>query len=168
MHRPPDGAYLSDFRFNRQEQRSSNMVAANTISVNPKLVMSEVDFDRLNELVQSPRYRMTHASLLTGLRQELARGKVVAPLEIPRGVVTMRSRVRVRDLRDKQVETYMLVYPDEADINQNKLSVLAPLGTALLGARAGQTITVHVPAGVRRLKVERILYQPEAAGDLHL
>jgi len=60
------------------------------------------------------------------------------------------------------------VYPDEADFTVGKVSILAPLGSALLGARAGSVIKVHAPTGVRRMKVERILYQPEAAGDFHL
>jgi regulator of nucleoside diphosphate kinase len=60
------------------------------------------------------------------------------------------------------------VYPDDADVNDGKLSVLAPLGTALLGASVGDVVEFRTPGGVRRLKVERILYQPEAAGDFHL
>ena len=80
----------------------------------------------------------------------------------------MRSMMRICDLDDNQRETYTLVYPDEADIISGKLSVLAPLGTALLGTRAGQVVSFDAPAGQRRLKVEKILYQPEAAGDLHL
>ena len=69
---------------------------------------------------------------------------------------------------DDEKETYTLVYPDEADINEGKLSVLAPLGTALLGMRVGDIVEFEAPAGTRRLKIERVLYQPEAAGDLHL
>jgi regulator of nucleoside diphosphate kinase len=80
----------------------------------------------------------------------------------------MHARVRVRDLRSGETETYTLVYPDEADIDDGKLSVLAPLGAALLGTRAGRVVEVAAPAGPRRVKVERVLYQPEAVGDYHL
>jgi regulator of nucleoside diphosphate kinase len=131
-------------------------------------VITELDFDRLNELAQSRHYRVTHSALLMGLKSELDRGKVVRPTRVPSGVVTMNSRVRLRDLRSKASETFTLVYPDAADVSQEKLSVLAPLGAALLGSRAGQTIEVKTPGGLRRLTVERILYQPEAAGDYHL
>ena len=96
------------------------------------------------------------------------RGTVVTPDSVPKGVVTIHSLVRVRDPRSDESETYTLVYPDEADINEGKLSVLAPLGTALLGARVGKVVQFDAPAGPRRLKVEKILYQPEAAGDFHL
>lgn len=141
---------------------------AQTISSASEVVISEVDFDRLTELFNSPQYRVTHSSLLAELKQELDRGKVVPAMEVPSRIVTMRSRVRVRDVSTGQSEVYTLVYPEEADIDQGCISVLAPLGTALLGTRVGQTVEVKVPAGLRRVKVERILYQPEAAGDVHL
>lgn len=80
----------------------------------------------------------------------------------------MHSQVRIRDLGTDETETFTLVYPDEADIEQGKVSVLAPIGTALLGTHVGQVIEFGVPAGIRQLEVVQILYQPEAAGDLHL
>jgi regulator of nucleoside diphosphate kinase len=133
-----------------------------------QLVITDADFDRLKHLVGSPRYRGTHLRQLTALDEELVRGSVVAREEVPKGVVTMHSRVRVRDLEEDEPETYTLVYPDEADIDAGRLSVLAPLGTALLGTRVGEVVEFDVPAGTRRVKVDRVLYQPEAAGDFHL
>ena len=133
-----------------------------------KVVITEADFDRLNHLVESPRYRTSHAMLLTALRDELGRGTIVAPGRVPKGVVTMHTQVQIRDLQEDELERYTLVYPEEADINAGKLSVLAPLGTALLGTRVGDVIEFDAPMGMRRLKVERVLYQPETAGDFHL
>jgi regulator of nucleoside diphosphate kinase len=143
------------------------MTAQQTMS-EKGIVITAADFDRLHGLVESPRYRTTHAVLLHTLKEELDRGKVVPPDRVPRNVVTMRSQVRIHDLKNNERENYTLVYPEEADINAGKLSVLAPLGTALLGTRAGQVVRFNAPAGQRRLRVEKILYQPEAAGDLHL
>ena len=143
------------------------MITQNVLS-RTDIIITEKDFDRLQGVVDSPRHRATHAALLAALKNELDRGKVVAADEVPRRVVTMHSQVCIRDLRTDDAETYTLVYPEEADINDGKLSVLAPLGTALLGTRAGQVVKFDVPAGERRLKVEKILYQPEAAGDFHL
>jgi regulator of nucleoside diphosphate kinase len=131
-------------------------------------MITELDFDRLSHLVDSPRFRRTHSALLMRLRQELDHRTVVAADEVPRGTVTMNSRVRVRDLRSGETETYTIVYPDDADIELGRLSVLAPLGTALLGARTGDVVKLEVPAGVRRLEIAKILYQPEASGDYHL
>ena len=82
-------------------------------------------------------------------------------------VVTMNSEVLVRDLDSKKEMTVTLVFPSEADLEQGKISILAPVGTALLGYRVGDTIEWKVPGRVRRLRVEKVLYQPEAAGDYH-
>ena len=144
------------------------MLNSKSVTCDSGVVITEVDFDRLKHLLESPRYRATHPVLLRTLQQELDRGTVVDPGSVPKGVVTMHSRVRVRDLGSGESETYTLVYPDEADIIAGKLSVLAPLGIALLGARVGQVVEFTAPAGPRRLKVERVLYQPEGAGDFHL
>jgi regulator of nucleoside diphosphate kinase len=64
--------------------------------------------------------------------------------------------------------TYTLVFPSEADIKQRKISILAPIGTAILGYQVGDTVIWQVPAKQRRIKIHRILYQPEASGDYHL
>lgn len=139
-----------------------------TASKSHDAVITEADFDRLNQLVSSPRYRPANAQRLYGLKSELDRRVVVAPNRVPKAVVTMNSRVKVRDLATDDVETYTLVYPDAADIEQNRLSVLAPMGTALLGRFIGDRVEFKAPAGVRRMRVEKIVYQPEAAGDFHL
>src|SRR5688500_14371113 len=90
------------------------------------IVLTEADYDRLKRVVDSPRYRMTHAALVMALQQELDRSTVIGADEVPDGVVTMRSQVRVRDVKGRESETYTLVYPEEADIAASKLSVLAP------------------------------------------
>ena len=143
------------------------MIAQNVMSAK-QILITEADFDRLHGLLDSPRYRSTHAASLMTLKDELERGTILAAGDVPKGVVTMHSQVRVRDLTAEESEIYTLVYPDQADINEGKLSVLAPLGIALLGKKVGQVVKFDAPAGPRRLKVEKILYQPEAAGDFHL
>jgi len=65
-------------------------------------------------------------------------------------------------------EVYQVVYPEDIDIEENKISILAPIGTAILGYKLGDIIEWQVPAGLRRLKIKKVLYQPEAAGDHHL
>jgi regulator of nucleoside diphosphate kinase len=140
-----------------------------TTAPNGHTLFTQQDYDRLIHLLESPRYRATPGAPLMALRAELGRGQILPGADaVPKGVVTMHSRVRVRDPKGEEASTYTLVYPDEADIDAGKLSVLAPLGAALLGARVGQVVRFDTPGGVRRLRVERILYQPEAAGDFHL
>lgn len=131
-------------------------------------VITATDFDRLSGIVHSGKIRASHGPLASQLKHELGRGSVVPPTNVPRDVVTMNSTVRIRDTKTGESETYTLAYPHEANIDENRLSVLAPLGMALLGAKAGESVEVKTPGGIRRLKVEQILYQPEAAGDLHL
>ena len=131
-------------------------------------VITDTDFDRLMQLIESPRYRAQHAGRILDLKAELEQRALVSPARVPKGAVTMNSRVKVRDLETDETETYTIVFPDEADIDENRLSVLAPLGTALLGRTVGDEVEFSAPAGVRRLRIERVIYQPEAAGDLHL
>jgi regulator of nucleoside diphosphate kinase len=102
---------------------------------------------------------------LKKLEEELDRADIVDPRDMPPDVITMRSTVRLKDLVNGEANTYSLVFPTEADFTQGKISVLAPIGTAILGYRRGDTIEWPVPSGLRRLKVDEILYQPEASGD---
>jgi regulator of nucleoside diphosphate kinase len=106
---------------------------------------------------------------LVELVDELNRAVVVRPEEVPPDVVTMNSRVRLRDLdRDRTFE-YTLVYPADADAAAGKVSVVAPIGAAMIGYRAGDELEWRMPDGrQRRFRVEAVLYQPEAAGDRHL
>lgn len=133
-----------------------------------QLVFTELDFCRLGELVRSGRYLTTHSDAVSRLKPKLDRGVVIRGNEVPPDVVTMRSRVRVVDQRTRETGTYTLSYPDDADINRGRLSVLAPLGTAMLGAREGQTLDVGGGTAACRLRVKRVLYQPEAAGRFDL
>ncbi len=102
------------------------------------------------------------------LEAELNRVIIVDTDKIPPDIVTMNSKVYLRDMDTGKDEFYQLVYPEDADIEQNKISILAPIGTAILGYKVGDVIEWKVPAGVRRLKIKKILYQPEAAKDYHL
>ena len=102
------------------------------------------------------------------LEEELARSDEVAPSEVAADVVTMNSRVRLQDEASGQTLECNLVFPSEADASANRISIVAPLGTAILGYRVGDTVTWPMPGGERQYKIVEIVYQPEAAGDLHL
>ena len=105
---------------------------------------------------------------LRGLETELEQARVVAPADIPPDVITMNSKAQLRDLETGEKMIYTLVFPDAANIEEDKISVVAPIGTAMLGQRVGDEVQWDVPAGTVRLRVERVLYQPEAAGHFHL
>ncbi len=131
--------------------------------------ITELDQKRLLDLIreaQSGEYRKS--VYLEKLHGELERAQIVPSQEIPGDVITMNSTVTLTDLDTGEEETYTLVYPEDADTAQGKISILAPIGTGMLGYRVGDVFEWDVPAGKRRLKVTKIHYQPEASGDFDL
>ena len=127
------------------------------------------DLERLSSLIDGVRATGSQKkAYLDQLEKELERAKVVAPEKIPDDVITMNSAVSVRDLESGEETTYTLVFPGETRIEENRISVLSAIGTALIGYRVGDVIEWKVPSGLKRLKVEGILYQPEASGRYDL
>ena len=133
------------------------------------IYITEVDLQRLGELVCVARScsELDQASL-AALQAELDRASIVSSQEVPADVITMHSQVRIRDLGTGEEMVFALVYPRGANLEQGKISVMSPLGTALLGYRAGDVLDWRVPDGVRRLQIMEVEYQPEAAGHFHL
>jgi regulator of nucleoside diphosphate kinase len=130
-----------------------------------KIVITEADHNRLSTLLTSEFAKViSPVEYLEDLAAELQQASIVRPEDVPRNVVTMNSTVTLRDLETREKETYTLVYPEKADIANDRLSVLAPVGTAILGQRVGDELKWRVPAGWRRFKVERVDYQPEREG----
>ncbi len=106
---------------------------------------------------------------LNSLADELDRAEVVPPERIAGNVVTMNSRVVFRDEETGESREVSLVYPNDSDPDHGRISIFAPVGTALLGLSMGQTIDWPLPQGrLKRYRVVEVLYQPEAAGHLHL
>jgi regulator of nucleoside diphosphate kinase len=115
---------------------------------NRHLFLTERDFVRVMALQPGP-----------ALRAELERAIVVPPDALPSGVVGMYSQVRYRDEHADVSRQIQIVLPEDADVAQGKVSVLAPVGAALLGLEAGQAIDWRFPAGeIRRLRVEEVLH----------
>ena len=102
---------------------------------------------------------------LQQLDDELDRARVVAASEIPSDVVTMNSKLALRELDTGEEMIFTVVFSSEANADEHRISVLAPLGTAVLGYRAGDAIEWAVPGRTRRVRIESVLYQPEAAGS---
>jgi len=130
------------------------------------IYVTRYDMERLEKLLAgTSAWGEEDKAFLKDLRHELDRAVVVDPREIPTDVVTMNSRVHLSDLDTGQDLVVQVVFPKDADLASGRISVLAPIGTALIGYRAGDTVEWKVPGGVRRLEIESVLYQPEAAGD---
>ena len=133
-----------------------------------EIYVTALDVERLRKLLEGVRlWSSRDREHLQALEGELDRAHVVAPQEIPGDIVTMNSAVLVRDLDTDAEMALTLVFPSDTGLELGKISILAPVGTALLGYRVGDTIEWKVPGRVRRLRIERMLYQPEAAGDFH-
>ena len=130
----------------------------------PAIFVAESDARRLGFLLSGARATATHdLAHLHELRAELERAVIVAPQDIPPGVITMYSEAGVVDLAGGTRLDVTLVYPHEADPSAGRISVLAPLGTALLGYRQGDVVEWLMPGGIRRLRIESVRKSDEAA-----
>lgn len=133
------------------------------------IYITEYDLQRLRKLLNEAYHSSYRGSeYLKNLQTELERGQVVSPQRVPADVITMNSKVRLANLESGETMVCTLVFPEDANVEQDKISVLAPIGTAMLGYRKGDNFEWKVPEGVSRFKVEEILYQPERSGDYHL
>lgn len=103
------------------------------------------------------------SSALQKLRAELDRAVVIDPAAVPAGIVTMDSTVEFEDLGTGEVESYTITFPDRANVEFKRLSILAPIGTALIGCRVGDVVRWSTPGGERQLKVRRVTPPPTEA-----
>ncbi len=134
----------------------------------PELRITKKDMERLR-LVVDRNIDGNMGQAAEALELELDRAQVVDDDQVPSDVLTMRSRALCEDLETGKQRELVLSYPNETDPSEGKVSVLAPVGLALLGLKVGDTIRWPMPGGrTTTLKLVKILYQPEAAGDMDL
>ncbi len=127
----------------------------------PPIILTSTDLDRLDRLLDS--VSPLHTPGLDALRRELDRAEVVESHEIPPNVITMNSTVRFLDETSGKEFELTLVYPDDTLMTHGTVSVLAPVGSALLGLSVGQSIEWPLPGGRKMtLRVLEVTYQPEA------
>jgi regulator of nucleoside diphosphate kinase len=132
----------------------------------PEIYITKKDEEKLRALIKEAQYSEYRGSpYVKMLAAEIERAKVVPPEEIPPDVITLNSTVQLVDEELDDEMTFTLVFPDEADVEQGKISVLAPIGTAMLGYREGDTFEWETPGGKSLIRVKKILYQPEASGN---
>lgn len=126
--------------------------------------ITESDFNKLRDLLSKlPDARPKDEGNLKALFRELMRAEIKSSEEISPDVITLHSRARLRDLATNDLMELTIVLPGEVDVARGRISVLAPLGTAMLGYRKGDIFEWDVPGGQSRFAVEDILFQPEAA-----
>jgi regulator of nucleoside diphosphate kinase len=133
----------------------------------PKIVITSTDVQRIEKLLST----LDHASFpnLDELESELDRADVVEPQKIPKNVVTMNSTVKFEVVSSGKVFSLTLVYPKDVDGSNNKISILAPVGSALLGLKEGNQIAWPKPGGGDLVvNILEVSYQPEREGNYHL
>lgn len=136
------------------------------MTTRPPIIVSSLDLERLERLIDG--LKGPAAKQAENLELELERAEVVDPKDIPATVVSMNSRVRFFINGSSERFSQTLVYPKDADGAADKISVLAPIGSALLGLSVGDTIDWPRPDGaVTKVTIEEIIYQPEREGELH-
>ncbi|WP_374077088.1 nucleoside diphosphate kinase regulator [Bdellovibrio bacteriovorus] len=129
-----------------------------------RIFITDQDYHRLTALVSQVEGQWAEA-----LEEELSRANVISQKEIPHDVVTMNSRVKFLDESTGSESEMTLVYPQDAKLEAGRISILAPVGIALLGLSAGQSIDWKMPNGAtKKLKVQEVIYQPEASGQFEL
>lgn len=132
----------------------------------PAIIINEFDAERIDRLLEQPAY--ANSPVANALNDELDRAQMCAPEDMPHDVVSMNSQIRFRDLTTGEERVRTLVFPAQMTDSSTQLSVMAPVGAALLGLRAGSAIHWELPGGTStHLEVLELLYQPEAAGEFH-
>ncbi|HRN81889.1 MAG TPA: nucleoside diphosphate kinase regulator [Nitrosomonas europaea] len=136
------------------------------MSIKPKIMISSLDAERLEMLLETLSQNAFPGR--DDLEAELARAEVVDPEEIPPTVVTMNSTVRFRVESSAEEFCLTLVYPKDVDTSGEKISILAPVGSALLGLAQGDEIEWPKPGGgVLRVRIMEVTYQPERSGEYY-
>ena len=129
-----------------------------------KICVTQFDKYRLIKLLDKKK---PHDDFDKALLVELSRGKLVSSTAVPPDVITMNSEIRFVDENGDDWE-YWLVFPEDADLTMNKISILSPIGCALLGYQVSDTITLHTPHGRKDLTVKEVIHQPEREGNFDL
>ena len=136
------------------------------MATRPRIIISETDLDRLERLIES--HAGNDVTGLAELEAELERAEVVPSKDVPPNVVTMNSKVRFRDAITSDTFEMILVYPRDVDAGGGTISILAPVGSAMLGLAEGDEIEWPRPGGGNlRVRIEKVIYQPERAGEHH-
>lgn len=134
-----------------------------------RIIITSSDYSRIHKSIDiAKRQKSISINEAENLRNELQSALVVDPQEVPGDVVTMNSIVKISFPDTNKSTQLRIVYPGSANIKESRLSIFSPVATALIGCKAGDEIEWIVPSGLTRIRIDEILYQPEAAGDFDL
>ncbi|MFA6950433.1 MAG: nucleoside diphosphate kinase regulator [Lentimicrobiaceae bacterium] len=134
-----------------------------------EILISSLDAVRIQSRIDKARNGGINAPInLVPLMNELNRAKKVEPAKVPKDLVTMNSIITLQNIKTEQITKLQIVYPEDADLTKKKISIFAPIGTALLGYRKGDIISWTIPSGTAEFKILDIVYQPESEGNFDL
>ena len=134
-----------------------------------RIILNKLDYLRIQKCIDDAKdVKSINAREAESLMNELNSAKIVEPEEIPSNVVTMNSIVKISFLNTKKHVQFQIVYPKQADLKKNKISIFSPVATALIGYKVADEIDWIVPAGITKIRIDEIIYQPEAFGDYNL
>ncbi len=134
-----------------------------------KIIINRLDYARIKKCINDAKqFKSISNTEAEKLMKELDSAKIVEPEAIPSNVVTMNSIVRLSFLNNNKQVQFQIVYPNQANLKENKISIFSPIATALIGYKVADEIEWIVPAGLTNIRIDEIIYQPEAAGDYSL
>jgi len=134
-----------------------------------QLIVNKLDYARIKKCISDAKqFKSINSVEAEKLMTELNSAKIVEPEAIPSNVVTMNSIVKLSFLNNNKQIQFQIVYPDQANVKENKISIFSPIATALIGYKVNDEIEWIVPAGLTKIRIDKIVYQPEAAGDFTL
>lgn len=134
-----------------------------------ELIISSLDAARIESCIEKARSGGLNAPVnLVPLMDEVKRAKKMTPQKMPADIITMNSIVLLNNKKTNKTMKIQIVYPQDADVSKQKISIFAPVGTALLGYKKGDLVTWSTPSGNVELEIVDIVYQPESSGDYDL
>ena len=134
-----------------------------------KIIINRLDYARIKKCINDAKqFKSISNAEAEKLMKELDSAQIVTPENIPSNVVTMNSIVKVSFLNNNKQVQFQIVYPDQANFKENKISIFSPIATALIGYKVADEIEWIVPAGLTNIRIDEIIYQPEASGDYSL
>ena len=133
------------------------------------IILNRLDYARIKKCINDAKQFNSISNVeAEKLLKELNSAQIVEPDSIPSNVVTMNSIVKLSFLNKNQQLQFQIVYPDQANLKEKKISIFSPIATALIGYQVADEIEWIVPSGLTKIRIDEIIYQPEAAGDFDL
>jgi regulator of nucleoside diphosphate kinase len=129
------------------------------------MIITLNDRQRLLSLVEMPAFKVKMPLLIDRLAARLGSAKTLSQDEIKKNIITMNSRIKLKDIISGREAEVTVTYPGDANPARGRVSVLSEIGLALLGKRENDVVSWRVPTGIGRFSIEKVIYQPEAAGD---